>query len=54
MGKNVKTIGESAFFNTPKLKTVRYAGSKSAWKKIVIEADNGNLQKASRTYNVKI
>ena len=46
ISKNIKTIGEAAFYNCSNLTIVKYEGEKSDWKKIVIGDGNEDLTKA--------
>ncbi len=50
-GRGLEYIGESAFWNTWKVKNIYYAGSKAQWKKVKIKSGNKSLKSAKMHYN---
>lgn len=51
IGNGVTSIGNYAFYNCTRLKTVFYAGTEEQWKAISIGYNNGYLTSATRVYN---
>lgn len=54
IGKGVQTIGNSVFYESPKVTDIYYTGTEQEWKKITIENninDNNVLMNATKHYN---
>ena len=54
LGKNVKSVGESAFAQCNTITTVNYGSSESNFSKIKFDIDNDLLKSASISYDQKI
>jgi hypothetical protein len=54
IGKGVQTIGNTVFYESPKVTDIYYTGTEQEWKKIVIKndmIDNNVLLNATKHYN---